>query len=222
MSRPVQTSSGAPSRDGLDAIVFDMDGTLIASHSVVPAVYRATVLECGGPELSDAEVIAGYPFGAPSALLAYLLDRPATAAEVELYHTHLARLADQVTVFPGIADALAEIAARVPVGLFTGASRRSAEILLGQTGLLGHFKVVLGGDQVARPKPSPDGVELACQRLGVVPDRAAYVGDSPLDLRAARDSGAMAIAAAWGHQYDPTEPADLQANHPRQLLTLLG
>lgn len=205
----------------LDAIVFDMDGTLIRSHSVVPAAYRAAVLECGGPERSDAEIIAGYPLGAPAALLAHLLERPATDAEIDIYHTHLARLADQATVYPGIADTLTAIAARVPVGLFTGASRRSAEILLDRTGLLGHFTVVLGGDQVARPKPSPDGVELACKQLGVAPDRAAYIGDSPLDLRAARDSGAMAIAAAWGHQYDPTEPADLRASHPRELLSLI-
>lgn len=207
---------------GLDAIVFDMDGTLIESHSVVPAAYRAAVLECGGPERSDAEIIAGYPLGSPADLLAHLLGRPVTAVEVDLYHTHLVRLADRVTVYPGIAETLADIAARVPVGLFTGASHRAAEILLDGTGLLGHFKVVLGGDEVARPKPSPDGVELACRRLGVAPARAAYVGDSPLDLRAARSSGALAVAAAWGHQYDPAEPADLQADHPRVLLSLLG
>lgn len=217
-----ESDVGLDATVGLDAIVFDMDGTLIASHSVVPAAYRAAVQECGGPERSDAEIIAGYPLGAPSALLAYLLDRPTTPAEIDVYHTHLARLADRATVYPGIADTLADIAARVPIGLFTGASHRSAEILLDRVGLLGYFKVVLGGDQVARPKPSPDGVELACQRLGVAPGRAAYVGDSPLDLRAARASGAMAIAAAWGHQYDPAEPADLQANHPRELLSLLG
>lgn len=203
-------------------IVFDMDGTLIESHEVVPAAYRAAVLAGGGPERTDAEVIAGYSLGAPVDLLTHLLGRPATEADLAAYHDHLAALAERVTVYPGVAEVLAEVAARVPVGLFTGASHRAAEILLDRAGLLGRFEVVLGGDQVPRPKPAPDGVELACRRLGVPPGRAAYVGDSPLDLRAARDSGAVAVAAAWGHQYDPTEAADVSAARPGDLLALLG
>lgn len=203
-------------------IVFDMDGTLIESHEVVPAAYRAAVLAGGGPERTDAEVIAGYSLGAPVDLLTHLLGRAATEADLAAYHAHLATLAERVTVYPGVAEALAEVAARVPVGLFTGASHRAAEILLDRVGLLDRFGVVLGGDQVPRPKPAPDGVELACRRLGVPPGRAAYVGDSPLDLRAARDSGAVAVAAAWGHQYDPAEAADLSAARPGDLLALLG
>ncbi len=206
----------------VDGIVFDMDGTLVESHSVVPAAYRAAIADCGGPTLTDAEIIAGYSLGSPAALLTHLIGRPATDADLACYHEHLAKLAGQVTVYPGMADTLADVAARVPVGVFTGASHRAAEILLDRVGLLGHFRVVLGGDEIPRPKPHPDGVELACQLLGLDPRRAAYVGDSPLDLRAARSSGAMAVAAGWGHQYDPAEPADVSASRPCELLSLLG
>ena len=209
MSRPV------------DAVVFDMDGTLIESHEVVPAAYRAAVRAGGGPSYTDAEVIAGYSIGSPIDLLTHLLRRPASGADLDRYHTELHALAGRVRVYPGVADALARIAARVPVGVFTGASHRAAEILLDRAGLLGHFQVVLGGDQVERPKPAPDGVDAACRRLGVPPGRAAYVGDSPLDVRAARRSGAVAVAAAWGHQYDPDEPADLSLTRPGELLALL-
>ncbi|MBM0228960.1 MULTISPECIES: HAD family hydrolase [Micromonospora] len=206
----------------VDAIVFDMDGTLIESHAVVPAAYRAAIMDAGGPLLSDAEIIAGYPLGPPAALLTHLLERPATDRDLARYHAHLIALATQVTVYPGVADLLAGVAGRGAVGLFTGASHQAAEILLDRVGLLGHFQVVVGGDEVARPKPEPDGVELACRLLGVHPSRTAYVGDSPLDLRAARRSGALAVAAGWGHQYEPGEPADRTAGNPRDLLALLG
>ncbi|WP_241825363.1 HAD family hydrolase [Micromonospora sp. CB01531] len=206
----------------MDGIVFDMDGTLIESHAVVPAAYRAAIVDGGGPALSDAEIIAGYSLGPPAALLTHLIGRPATEVDLACYHEHLATLAERVAVYPGVAEALADVAGRVPVGLFTGASHRAAEILLDRAGLRGHFRVVLGGDEVARPKPHPDGVELACRLLGLDPHRAAYVGDSPLDLRAARSSGAMAVAAGWGHQYDAAEPADLAAGRPEELLSLLG
>ncbi|WP_245718943.1 hypothetical protein [Micromonospora rhizosphaerae] len=48
------------------------------------------------------------------------------------------------------------------------------------------------------------------------------VRDSPLDLRAARRIGALAVAAGWGHQYDPSEPADLTADRPLNLRSLLA
>lgn len=206
----------------MDGIVFDMDGTLIESHAVVPAAYRAVVVDGGGPAPSDAEVIAGYSLGSPATLLSHLLGRPATGADLAAYHAHLATLAEQVTVYPGVPGVLAEVAGRVPVGLYTGASRRAAEILLERAGLRGHFRVVLGGDEVPRPKPHPDGVRLACRLLKLDPRRIAYVGDSPLDLRAARSSGALAVAAGWGHQYEAAEPADLTAGRPEDLLSLLG
>ncbi|MEV0804938.1 HAD family hydrolase [Micromonospora sp. NPDC050200] len=205
----------------MHGIVFDMDGTLIESHAVVPAAYRAAVVAGGGPFLSDAEIIAGYSLGPPAALLTHLLGRPATDADLASYHAHLATLAEQVTVYPGVTDVLADVAARVPVGLFTGASHRAAEILLDRAGLRRHFRVVLGGDEVPRPKPHPDGVRLACRMLGLATHRVAYVGDSPLDLRAARSSGAVAVAAGWGHQYDAEELADLAAGRPEDLLSLL-
>jgi len=110
----------------------------------------------------------------------------------------------------------------VAIGLFTGASQQAARILLTCAGLLGHFRAVVGGDDVTQPKPDPEGVYLACHHLGINPTRTAYVGDSPLDLQAARRSGAVAVAAAWGHQYDPKSPADLTAYHPRDLLTLIA
>ncbi len=49
----------------------------------------------------------------------------------------------------------------------------------------------------------------------------AYVGDAPNDLRAARAVGGLAAAAAWGHQYDPAEPADVTLAAPRAALDLL-
>ncbi|MEV1147184.1 HAD-IA family hydrolase [Micromonospora sp. NPDC049799] len=212
----------AHTRTPLTGLVFDMDGTLIESHAAVPAAYRATVLAGGGREHTDEEIIAGYSLGAPVDLLSALLGRRATEEDMARYHQELAAAADRVTVYPGVADLLAEAARRVPVGLFTGASAEAARILLGRTGLAEHVAVIVGGDEVDRPKPDPEGVLLACRRLDVAPGQIAYVGDSPLDLGAARGAGALSVAAGWGHMYDPAAPADLTVAEPGDLLSLLG
>jgi HAD superfamily hydrolase (TIGR01549 family) len=203
----------------LVALVFDMDGTLIESHGAVTAAYRAAVLAGGGTQPSDADIVAAYPLGPPSVILAHLLGRTPTDQDLERYHIELG--AHQVTVYDGIAEVLSAAAKHVSLALFTGASRQAAAILLDRAGLLGHFRTVVGGDEVTAAKPDPAGIYLACRRLGVEPSRVAYIGDSPLDLEAARRSGALAVAAAWGHQYDPASPPDRTARDPRDVMALI-
>lgn len=101
--------------------------------------------------------------------------------------------------------------------MFTGASRAAARQLLAAVDLLRFFPVVVGGDDVSRTKPAPDGILRACV-LGVAATVVAYVGDSPLDLEAARRSGAVAVAAAWGHLFDAEAPCDMAARAPQDIL----
>ena len=206
----------------LRALVFDMDGTLIDSTQAVTSAYRQAVLQGGGRNYEPGAIVAAYPVGPPLAILTHLLGRAAGEADLLAYHTSLAGLTDLVGVYPGIRDALGDLqAANVPLAVFTGGSSRAARIILGGTGLARHFAVVVGGDEVARPKPEPDGVKLACDMLGVELKDAGYVGDSPLDLEAARRSGARAIASAWGHLYMADAPSDVAVSHPRELLRLV-
>ncbi|TWG24433.1 phosphoglycolate phosphatase/AHBA synthesis associated protein [Actinoplanes teichomyceticus] len=204
----------------MEAVIFDMDGTLIESTDVVTAAFRAAVVAGGGPVFSDADIVAAYPLGPPRRILEHLLGRPVTSGELDLYYSHLA--SGRVRTYDGVEHVLSLIAQRASVAVFTGASRKAAQILLGGAGLLGFFAVVVGGDEVAHPKPEPDGILLACDRLGVEPGSVAYVGDSPLDLRAARRAGALAVAAAWGHLYDAGQAADRTARQPIDLCALVS
>lgn len=106
------------------------------------------------------------------------------------------------------------------LAVFTGASSRAARMLLKSAGL--PAEVLIGGDRVSRPKPTPHGILLAAGELGIDPVDVAYVGDSPLDLCAAMAAGSRGAAAAWGHMYDPAERADAVLSAPLQALGLLS
>ncbi len=202
--------------------MFDMDGTLFDSTACVTTAFRETVVAAGGPDYSAADVVAAYRLGPPVVILEHLLGRPATNDDLKTYLALLRVHQDLIRVYDGIRELLAAmVSASVPMALFTGASTAVARQLLGGTRLLDRFSVVVGGDEVARPKPEPDGILLACDRLGFPPGSTAYVGDSPLDMEAARRSGALGIAAAWGHLFDPNEPCDLIAGLPEDLLSLV-
>jgi HAD superfamily hydrolase (TIGR01509 family) len=200
-------------------LVWDMDGTLLDSGVVVPAAYVATVRELGGPPVTPAQVVARYWLGTSEMILADLLGRDVAAAAADIYYRQLA--AADIGPYPGVADVLAALRRRGhPVAVFTGASSRAAQILLASAGVAADL--VIGGDQVQRPKPAGDGLLLTASRLGVPASSLAYVGDAPNDLKAARAVGGVSAAAAWGHQYDPAEPADVTLATPAAALDLLG
>jgi len=199
-----------------------MDGTLIESSTVVPDAYIATIRSLGGRSIDRSDVIAAYSLGPPAALLAHFLERAITPDELDEYHGVLSELAHGARPYAGITDALAALHDKgAALAVFTGATVRACRILLGRAGLLPFFDVLVGGDEVEHHKPAPDGIHLACERLAVEPSRAAYVGDAPTDLEAARRSGALAVAAAWGHLYSVEEQADEVIYDPRDLPRLV-
>src|SRR5262249_47255366 len=106
------------------------------------------------------------------------------------------------------------------VAVFTGASSRAATMLLAAAGIA--VDVLVGGDEVERPKPAADGLLLTARRLGIAPIDVAYIGDAPNDLRAATAAGSIGAAAAWGHQYQSAEPAAVTLATPGEALALLA
>lgn len=203
----------------VDAILWDMDGTLIDSTAAVPAAFVATVEELGGPPVTESAIVTAYPMGAPEVILAHFVGRGLRDGESERYYRRLR--AAVVHPYPGVYDAVVRINRGWPVGVCTGASHLAARILLGQAGLVHLFGVLVGSDEVANPKPAPDSILEGCRRLGHPPGAVAYVGDAPTDLLAARHAGALAVAAGWGHLYSPDAPADVTLTAPHQALDLL-
>jgi HAD superfamily hydrolase (TIGR01509 family) len=209
-------------RDQLKALIWDMDGTLIDSGTVVPDAFIATAQALAQTTYTREQVIELYPLGPPASMLARLLGRPCTADDLDAYHQRLHTMASKIHPYPEIVSVLTTLRGRLPMAVVTGASGRAARMLLGATGLLGYFAVVVAGDELDRQKPHPDGILRACERLGVPAQAAAYVADAPIDLEAARRAGAVAVAAGWGHLYQAGAPAQVVLKRPRELLALLG
>ena len=184
----------------LEAIVFDMDGTLVDTGAIVPAAYAATVIALGGPAVPAAAVVAAYPLGATKSILEHFLARDVSADEVDGYYAHLAATGP-IEPYPGVRAVLEALHGRIPLGIYTGAGVQASRIVLERAGLTAFFDTVVGGDEVTRPKPDPEGLLLAARRLGVPVDATAYVGDAARDIEAAHACGALPVAAAWGQEF---------------------
>jgi pyrophosphatase PpaX len=82
------------------------------------------------------------------------------------------------------------------------------------------FDVIVTADDTERHKPDPEPILFALAQLDAAPADAAYVGDSPFDVGAARAAGVHAIAVTWGGLHD-VDDADAIVSTAEELLAAL-
>ncbi|MEU2348421.1 HAD-IA family hydrolase [Modestobacter sp. NPDC049651] len=180
-----------------DAVLFDMDGTLIDSMAGSLRAWAAWAEEHGVDPAALAEVGGRPAAQVVPALLAP--DRVAAAIDrIERMEVELA--ADGIEVLPGTVDALAALPGD-RVAIVTSCTRRLLAARLAGSGLR-HPREIVSFDDVARGKPHPDPFLLGAQRLGVDPARCLAVEDAPAGLASARAAGCTTLAVGSTHTPD--------------------
>lgn len=189
--------------DRLRGVVLDVDGTLVNSerdgHRVA---FNLAFEEAGMPDRWDVEhygELLGVP-GGKRRLMHYFEQRDVPedereelagrlhARKTEIF-TEMAR-AGEIEARPGIAELIDELeAANVRLGVATTGSRTWVDPLLDRLFGLERFEAIVGGDEVADPKPDPAAHRLALERLGVPAHSAPAIEDSAIGLRAAKAAG---------------------------------
>ena len=107
-------------------------------------------------------------------------------------------------IYPTVSEAIRAIAAQgLRQAIVTSTWRANVHATLGNSRLLDLMEFIIAKEDVARPKPSPDGYRLAVQRLGLPPARCVALEDSPVGLSAARSAGVSVLAVA--HRFSPAE-----------------
>ena len=203
-------------------VLFDLDGTVVDSGSIILASMRHATREVLGEEYADEDLMQAV--GGPGLEAQFAVFGPDDVEElVRVYRAHNEPLHDELEACAGMSEVLAELHAEGRrLGVVT-AKRRSTVDLAFANVPLGHlFETIVGGDETARHKPDPEPLLLAAERMGADPAQTAYVGDSPFDILAAKAAGMYAIAVTWGRIHDrakleQVEP-DAMVDKPAELL----
>ena len=112
-----------------------------------------------------------------------------------------------IEIFPGVRDLLDELKSKgLAVGMVTSKARLMHDengpygvvVEVERLGLEGIFDVVVGWPDVKESKPHPAPILYALDRLNLSPEQAVMVGDSHIDVTAAKRAGVVAVAAKWG------------------------
>jgi HAD superfamily hydrolase (TIGR01549 family) len=109
------------------------------------------------------------------------------------------------------------------LGIVTAKRRSTVDLAFARVPIEHLFETVVGGDETAEHKPHPAPLLLALERLGARPGEAAYVGDSPFDMQAAKSAGVFAVGVSWGriHAADKLTAADVVIDRAEELLGLV-
>ena len=178
------------------AVLFDLDGTLVDSFADASDCWSEWARSVG---LHDFDLARFY--GAKrSDIVRELL--PSMPEEEIQRHAERVRLAERdrvakVVALPGTAAVLAQLPAH-RWAVVTSNDTEVARARLRSAGLPVP-QVIVSADNVARPKPHPEGFLLAAEKLGVPPASAVGIDDSPIGVAAAKDAGMTTVAVRFRH-----------------------
>ena len=186
----------------IEAVLFDIDGTLVDSVEMVVAGLADMYERYSGRRPEDAEVRAlmGMPLRDQARRLPGGDPSPETVAEMTDYA--ISRYAAHEALESAFAPAMAALHdlldAGVPVGLVTSKNARELSDFRLRFPALDAVSVAVCADDVARPKPSPEPTLLAARRLGVASSACAFIGDSRFDLDSGREAGVFTVGVLYG------------------------
>lgn len=186
----------------INALLLDLDGTLADSLADIAASVNAELAARGLPEHAEddyRQMIGGGIGALVERALGSHRHVPFDELLAAVRARYDAHMLDRTAPFPGIQDALAELARRrVPLAVVSNKphdkTRRMVEHLFADI----VFGAVFGDRHGVPCKPDPSGALEAARALGVAPDQCAFVGDSDIDMQTARAANMRAIGVAWG------------------------
>lgn len=182
------------------AIVFDLDGTLLDTRERVFWQFETLTKEFDGAPAARSEIAAAM-HGTTDEVIRSLVKNESVPFEslqkrlAELYSQSVS----QLQLYSGVGELL-PILRRIGVQLAAVTAGDERELhALDQMGIRNYFGIVVHSGFVTNPKPHPEGVQLALRHLGVAPQYAAMVGDTPADIVAGKRAGlAKTIAITHG------------------------
>jgi HAD superfamily hydrolase (TIGR01509 family) len=198
----------------IQAVVFDMDGVLLASEEVWDEVREAYVRERGG---RYDEAIQRAMMGMSSTEWSGYLHETAGVPEEpdaineEVVRRMLASYREHLPLIDGATDAVHRLAAKYPLGLASSSNREIIDTVLDVAGLAACFSATVSSEEVAHGKPAPDVYLEAARRLGVEPMQCAAIEDSHGGIRSAKAAG-MYVIAVPNPLYPPDEESLAQAD----------
>lgn len=217
--------------DKVEAVLFDLDGTLIDSAPDLGAAVDKMRTDRGLASLplkhyrhmagAGARGMIGIAFGMAPEHPDY------EAMKEEFFVNYENCMTERTQIFEGVVDLVASLVVRgMPWGVVTNKSSRFTNPLTSSMPLFATAGTIVSGNTTPHAKPHPEPLYEAARRLAVDPGRCIYVGDDERDIIAGLAAGMGTVAATYGYLGQETDisrwNAHLQIDCPTDLLKFLN
>lgn len=205
-----------------DAILFDLDGTLVDSVPDISDAVDRMLVTLGREPAGITKVRTWVGNGSPALVARAIANESLTLDELarrelsrssEQQHAHddayqlfldfySARVAELSALYSGVVETLKALKEdKMPMAVVTNKPHRFTEPLLDQMGISSYFELVVSGDSLSEKKPSSLPLEYAAKHFDVSVTDILMVGDSITDVHAARAAGCKVACVSYGYNY---------------------
>lgn len=194
--------------NAIRALLVDLDGTLVDSVPDLADAVNEMMAGLGLPAQSDSQVQSWVGAGAERLVeRALRAGAGEAAARIDFSRAYSVfvdaygrRVCVRSKLYPGVEEGLGFLqAGGYRLGCVTNKPRHLAESLLRELGVSGYFSVVVGGDSLPQKKPDPAILRYAAARLDTPLKACMMLGDSVLDVQAARAAGIGVVCVTYGY-----------------------
>lgn len=211
-------------------LFFDLDGTLLdtapdllyAMNQILEEYNKPTVM------LDQFRSHAGH---GSKAMIKYCFEIDETNTQYKEIKTKFLKvyqqnLTKQTRLFPGMEQVLDHLdAQQTNWGVITSKPEWLTKPLLDHFGIIERSKCIVSGDTLTQRKPHPAPLQHACKITNTKPTESVYIGDTEIDIIAAKAAGMQTILATYGYHYDnsPLEEwdADFMIQSPLEIISWL-
>lgn len=210
------------SKPTIQAVLFDLDGTLIDTAPDFIRIIRVMCAKHNHPCPTDTAIREQVSAGARAMVRLMFSDELASVADTDeqllAYRQEFLDLYEQdicvdSRLFDGLDELLHTLENKgIAWGIVTNKPRYLAENLLDKLDLAKRCAVLVCPDDVKNTKPDPEPMFLACNQLDIDPKRAIYIGDHVRDIEAGRSAGMTTVVAGFGYIVPDENPQDWGAD----------
>lgn len=198
-------------------VLFDLDGTLLDTAPDLANAVNQIRLKRDLPALALETLRPHAGFGS-KALLKVGMNAEDHHSNyptllTEFLHNYQACSMQSTQFFPGIESMLNHLDEKnIRWGIVTNKPERFTTPIIQALKLDQRAACVISGDTLSRRKPDPDQILHACELLKINPSETIYVGDTHIDVKAAKAAGTRALVVLYGYQSPDENPHDWQAD----------
>ncbi|MGQ4834622.1 MAG: HAD family hydrolase [Candidatus Asgardarchaeia archaeon] len=181
----------------IDAIIYDLDGTIVFSEPVGAKALELTMKELGIAPRKDYDIYT-LVFLPIDELLKNVFDDEETLKKAKIiwfnHYIDLAFEKKELQLAPNIKEVLTKLnEMEIPLAIATGSVYVLADLALEHFGIKDFFKTIITVEEVEKPKPDTQIFELAAKELNVKPRNCMIIGDTKFDIIPANKLGAVGV-----------------------------